>query len=252
MTPDDYASLSRSYLTTLCSVQPNRRTGSPGNREATDFFADTIRRFGYEIDATPFQCLDHVGGECTLTRGDEAFDVHISPYSLGCDVTAELIAVSTVQELESTDVEGKILLMKGAICGEQLMPKHFVFYNPEHHQRIIALLEAGDPAAIITATERRPQQVGALYPFPLIVDGDVHIPSVYCRDSIGELLAGMQGEVFRLRLDAQRIPSSASNVIARLNEGAEDKVVICPHRCLRGQPGGFRQCLGDCRTAAAR
>jgi aminopeptidase YwaD len=226
---DTYASRSQSYLRTLCSVKPNRRTGSSGNRAATDFFADTVRPFGYEIDAAPFDCLDYVRGECALTHDAEAFEVHISPYSLGCDVLAELVTVSAPEELESINCEGKTLLMQGEICSEQLMPKNFVFYNPEHHQRIIALLEDRRPAAIITATEKKPEQVGALYPFPLIVDGDFDIPSVYCRDSVGEDLAGMQGEVFQLRIDARRIPSSATNVIARLNQEADDKVVITAH-----------------------
>jgi aminopeptidase YwaD len=109
------------------------------------------------------------------------------------------------------------------------MPKHFVFYNPEHHQRIIALLESKKPTAIITATERKPEQVGALYPYPLIADGDFDIPSCYCKDSVGEMLAAMQGEVFHLRIDAQRFPSSATNVIARLNQEADDKIVITAH-----------------------
>jgi aminopeptidase YwaD len=43
----DYATKAQFYLKTLCSVKPNRRTGSAGNKEATDFFADTIRLFGY-------------------------------------------------------------------------------------------------------------------------------------------------------------------------------------------------------------
>jgi aminopeptidase YwaD len=226
---DDYASRARLYLETLCGVKPNRRTGSAGNREATDFFADTVRPYGYEIDATPFECLDYIAGRPELTHGEETFQVHVSPYSLGCDVLAELVTVSTPEELESTSCEGKILLMRGAICSEQLMPKNFVFYNPEHHQEIIALLESRKPAGIVTATERKPEQVGALYPFPLIVDGDFDIPSVTCRDTVGDVLATMAGDTFRLRIDANRLPSSATNVVARLNGGAPGKVVIAAH-----------------------
>jgi aminopeptidase YwaD len=148
---------------------------------------------------------------------------------LGCDVLVELVTVSTLEELESTNSEGKILLMRGEICSEQLMPKNFVFYNPEHHQKIISLLESRKPAGIITATERKPEQVGALYPFPLIVDGDFDIPSVYCRDTVGDVLSTMQGDLFRLKIDASRVPSSATNVIARLNGGASRKVVIAAH-----------------------
>jgi aminopeptidase YwaD len=227
--PDDYAAKAQLYLKTLCSVKPNRRTGSSGNREATDFFADTIRPYGYEIYATPFECLDYISGRSVLARDEETFEVYVSPYSLGCDILAELITVSTLEELEGTDCRGKILLMRGAICSEQLMPKNFVFYNPEHHQKMIALLESRKPAGIVTATERKPEQVGALYPFPLIVDGDFDIPSVYCTDSVGEMLTRMQGELFQLRINAQRLPSSATNVIARLNQEADDKIVIAAH-----------------------
>jgi aminopeptidase YwaD len=226
---DDYATKAQYHLTTLCNVKPNRRTGSSGNRDATDFFANTIYRYGYQIDATPFECLDYICGGAVLTQEEEAFEVYVSPYSLGCDVLADLITVSTIEELENTNCAGKILVMRGAICSEQLMPKNFVFYNPEHHQKIIALLESHKPAGIITATERKPEQVGALYPFPLIVDGDFDIPSVYCRDTLGDVLAASQGNSFQLKIGARRLPSSASNVIARLNVGAARKIVLTAH-----------------------
>jgi aminopeptidase YwaD len=229
MSQNDYAEIARNYLQTLCSVQPNRRTGSPGNREATDFFAHTLRPFGYEVDAAPFDCLDYLCHGASLTRQGQAFDVHVNPYSLGCDVTAELAAVSTVEELESIECKGKLLLMRGAICAEQLMPKNFVFYNPDHHQQIIALLERKQPAGIISATERKPDQVGALYPFPLIVDGDFDIPGVHCRDTVGDMLSAQQGQEFHLAIDARRIPSQASNVIGRLNPAAERKIVFTAH-----------------------
>lgn len=229
MSQDNDAAKAHFYLKTLCDVKPNRRTGSSGNRVAADFFADTIRPHGYEIDATPFECLDHVCSGARLTNENNSYEVYASPYTLGCDVLAELVTVSTVEELESANCEGKILLMSGAICSEQLMPKNFVFYNPEHHQKIIALLESRNPVGIITATERKPEQAGALYPFPLIVDGDFDIPSVYCRDTVGNVLAARKGDLFRLKIDADRLPSSATNIIARLNRGSSRKIVITAH-----------------------
>lgn len=225
----DLVTKAQFYLETLCSVKPNRRTGSSGNREATDFFKETIRPFGYDVDAAPFACLDYISAGAILKNDEESFEIHPSPYSLGCDVFAEPVVVTTVDELESANCQGKILLMKGEICSEQLMPKNFVFYNPEHHQKIIALLESRQPAVIITATERKPEQVGALYPFPLIVDGDFDIPNVYCKDTIGEALAAHQGESFQLRIDGRRIPSVGTNVIARLHPGASRKIVLTAH-----------------------
>ncbi|MFN2222892.1 MAG: Zn-dependent exopeptidase M28, partial [Candidatus Promineifilaceae bacterium] len=154
MNSESYTRKADTYLDTLCGVQPNRRTGSSGNRWATDFFATTIGTFGYEVDATFFETLDHVNEGAGLTIGADDFEVFTSPYSLGCDVNAGLVAVSTVAELEDAHCEAQILLMHGPICAEQLMPKNFVFYNPEHHHQLIALLESKRPAAIITATER--------------------------------------------------------------------------------------------------
>jgi len=109
------------------------------------------------------------------------------------------------------------------------MPKNFVFYNPEHHQKIIALLESRKPAGIVTATERKPDQVGALYPFPLIVDGDFDIPSVYCKDTVGDMLAGLGGEALQLKIDARRLPSSASNVIASTDHKGGKRIVVTAH-----------------------
>lgn len=139
------------------------------------------------------------------------------------------MVVSTVEELRVANFEGKLFLLKGEMCQEQLMPKNFVFYNPKHHQQIIAMLETLKQVAIITATTRNPELVGALYPFPLIVDGDFDIPNVYCKETVGDTLADLEGEVLHLKVDSQRIPSSAFNVIARTHSQSDKKVVITAH-----------------------
>jgi len=224
-----YVSKATTYLQTLCSVEPNRRTGSAGNRAAADFFAKLVAEFGYDVDTKPFDCLDYIGGRSTLESKESAFEILTSPYSLGCDIVSRIVAVSTMVELESSSCEGKILLMHGEICDEQLMPKNFVFYNPEHHQKTIALLEQKRPAAILTATKRNPEMVGALYPFPLIIDGDFNIPVAYCMDSVGDQILSDLSSPFQLVIDSQRIESSANNIIARKNLEATTKIVITAH-----------------------
>ncbi len=226
---DHYFEKASKYLNVFCDVKPNRRTGSLGNRESTDFFEKTIREYGYDIDAASFATLDYVCHSATLTHGDINYEVYASPYSLRCDISAEIITVSTVEELENTNCEGKILLLRGTICDEQLMPKNFVFYNPEHHKKIISLLEDLKPEGIITATKKNPELVGALDPFPLFVDGDFNIPSVYCRDAVADDLAKLPNISIRLKIDARRIPSSAANVMASLNRGKAGKIVITAH-----------------------
>ncbi|MFC1954717.1 M28 family metallopeptidase [Chloroflexota bacterium] len=217
------------YLNTLCSVKPNRRTGSPGNRAATDFFAATVEKWDYTIDTTPFPCLDYESGKISLVCENRVYEVLNSQFSPRCDVTAQLVTVSTVEELENCRCKGKFLLMNGAICTEQLMPKNFVFYNPDHHKRIYTLLEEKQPEAIITATEKNPELVGALYPFPLFEDGDFDIPSVYCTDAVGKEIAVETEEQFHLIIEARRIQSTACNVIAMKNQAAPQKIIVCAH-----------------------
>ncbi len=245
MNTNDYSTKAKDYLNTLCSVTPNRRVGSLGNRAATDFFAQKVSSWGYLIDATPFNCLDYESKEPSLTYKDKPFAVKISPYSLGCDAHAELVVASTINELETCDCHGKILLLRGEICAEQLMPKNFVFYNPDHHKRIYALLEEKQPKAIITATSKNPQMVGNIYPFPLINDGDFDIPSVYCTDIVGEEIAANAGQTFKLKVEAKRIPTSAYNVIARINPQAQNKITICGHiDAVEGSPGASDNASG--------
>jgi aminopeptidase YwaD len=52
----------------------------------------------------------------------------------------------------------------------------------------------------------------------LIVDGDFNIPSVYCTDIVGKEIAAHSGDMFKLVIQAERIPSTTSDVIARINK----------------------------------
>ncbi|MCI0478861.1 MAG: hypothetical protein L0Y55_21675, partial [Anaerolineales bacterium] len=167
------------YLQKLCVEIPSRRVGSPGNRAATDFFAQRVASFGFRVECPTFDCIDWKCDGVRLSANGAAFDALASPYSLGCRVTAPLVVVSTIQDLESAELFGKVVLLRGEIAKEQLMPKNFSFYNPDEHKRIVALLETKKPRAIIAATTHNPDLVGAMYPFPLIEDGDFDIPSVF-------------------------------------------------------------------------
>jgi len=216
------------YLAKLTVDISSRRVGSPGNRAATDFFAETVAAFGFDTDSPQFECIDWEQSGATLTVGGGSFAVQASPYSLGGQFTGPLVAAATVAQLEAVDAAGKILLLTGDLTQEQLMPKKFPFYNPEHHQHIISLLEAKKPAAIAAATARNPEIAGGLYPFPLIEDGDFDIPSVFMTEEEGARLAKHVGRSVRLNSTARRIPSTGCNVIARKGGGGR-RLVVCAH-----------------------
>ena len=131
MTHSELEDKAGAYLDKLCRQITTRQVGSAGNREATDFFHSVISNFGFKTSVQPFNCIDMRCGEICLSAGEQPFAAYISPYSLGCQVRAELVAASTMQELETLEAAGKLLLLHGELTREQLMPKNFVFYNPE-------------------------------------------------------------------------------------------------------------------------
>jgi aminopeptidase YwaD len=229
MHKNEFYQKAKSYLNKLCNLIPNRRLGSIGNKLATNFFADTIKTWNYQIDTTEFECLDYQAKSPKLTQGEISYPIFVSPYSLACRTMKKLVVASTISELEKINCKDKILLLKGKICEEQLMPKNFVFYNPDHHKKIIKLLETKKPKAIITATSKKPQLVGALYPFPLINDGDFNIPSIYCTDVVGKQISFQKNKVFNLQIDSKRILTTASNVVATKKTDAKHKITLCAH-----------------------
>lgn len=220
---------SAEWLRALCSFGKDRRVGSDANKQSTDYVKSLFEKWGYAVDTTPFDCIDYDFGTPLFTAGGEKFDVKTGPFSMPCDIETELVPVATVAELEAADCRGKILLLHGEIAGEQLMPKNFVFYNPDHHKQRIALIESKQPAGIVSATGKHPETAGSVYPFPLIEDGDFDIPNVFCKDIYADAILARKGEKFRLRIDGKRIPSTACNVIIRKNPEAPGRVVVTAH-----------------------
>ena len=197
---------------------------------ATRFFADTIAEFGFSVETPAFDCMDWVDQGATLkAEGGDTFEVFSSPYTLPCEVRAPLVVARTLEELKACQPENALLLLAGEITREQLMPKHFPFYNPEHHQEVYKWLESKAPLAIITATSRNPELAGVMYPFPMIEDGDFDIPSVYMKDVAGEQLATLAGQEIALSIHSKRIPSTGHNVIGRKGQDVRTRVVLCAH-----------------------
>jgi aminopeptidase YwaD len=234
-------------LQTLCVTIDSRRVGSPGNRAATDLFAHRMAAAGFAVETPEFDCIDWSDGGAQLTLDGDKWEVLASPYSLGCEVSAPLSVVTTIEDLAAADLTGRIVLLHGDIAAEPLMPKNFPFYNPDAHRRIYQLLEAGRPHAIIAATSRNPAMMGGVYPFPMFEDGDFDIPSVYMTDEAGRRLAAFAGHEVTLVSHAKRIPARGCNVIACKGDPAEQRVVLCAHIDARiGTPGAGDNASGVC------
>jgi len=238
----------KKYLNFLCLELPTRQMGSPGNQAATEFLARKLAGFGFQIECPEFQCIDWVTEGANLTVGNVEFDVFSSPYSLGCAASGELVVVNSLDELQNAAPHGdaressikQILVVRGELAKEQLMPKNFPFVNPPEHQHIIQLLEMIKPQAIVVATSRNPEMAGAVYPSPLIEDGDFDIPSVFMSAEEGSRLAEQAGKIGTLVSHARRLPSKGCIVTSRKGPVQCLRIVFCAHIDTKiGTPGAL-------------
>jgi aminopeptidase YwaD len=228
------------YLDRLCNQIPNRRVGSEGNRLATTFFAETIKPFGFDVDCPEFECIDWQSEGAIVLANGASYSAQVSPYSLGIQARAPLVTACSAADLNALELSNKILLMSGELTKEQFLPKNFPFFQVEEQQRIIQLLEAKKPLAIITATTRNPEMAGALYPFPVFEDGDFNIPSAFLTEEQGNQLAKYEGQQISLEIKANRLAARACNVVAHKGSNANERVVLFAHIDAKvGTPGAL-------------
>jgi aminopeptidase YwaD len=245
MKQEQILSKAKVHLRALCTEITDRSVGSRGNREATGYFRDQLKFQGWQVEETPLEVMDWKSDGASLQCGGQEFEVNSSPYSVGCNVQGELTAVSSLKQLQEKDLKGKIVLLHDGIAQEQIMPKNFVFYNPEEHQQIVAALEKSDVAAIVCATGHNPALAGGVYPFPMFEDGDFDIPSVFMKDTEGERLLDYAGKIVHLQSRATRIPETAFNVIGSKPGKEKQRIVITAHiDAKQGSPGAIDNATG--------
>ncbi|MDI6694969.1 MAG: M28 family peptidase [Anaerolineales bacterium] len=200
-----------------------RPVGSAQNRAAQQYIAEVFTSAGFEVELQPFECINWQFDSASLTLNGEPLAFTPDLYTLPCDVSGPFARLGSLGELEASHLQGRFAVLEGELAKEPLMPKNFVFWNPEEHQTIIRLLEEKRPLAVLAIS---PQETH--YP-PVFEDGDFALPSVTLPVSAGERLAqSPQGEL-HLRIDCRRYPSSGANVIARRAGQKAGKIVVCAH-----------------------
>lgn len=237
--------IGETHLHKLCVDITNRYVGSPGNILAAEYVEDQLQKLGWSTDRQNFDAFDWHSDGATLVIGDRKMDVSSSPYALGCDVSGHLSIASNMAELEKIDASGRILVIKDELAKEQLMPKGFVFYNPEYHKKTIALLENSRAEAIIFLVSKSGFHEGGEYPFPIIEDGDFNIPSVFLAEEAGAELMKLSEEKVRLVSEATRTPSRGFNVIGTKGHGGQKRIVLTAHiDSKKGSPGAIDNATG--------
>lgn len=217
------------WMELLCADPNGRSVGTAVNRQASELFIAVAKACGAQVRMEEFDCLDFEPGEVELSCGDISFPALASPFSHPCDLEAELVEASTTEQLYGMDIAGKLLLLHGEIAAGQIMPKNFVFYNPEEHQRLVRYLESSGVAAVISASPPMPELNAAVYPCPMFEDGDLQFPSVYMSQEEGEHLLTWVGKSLRLRSSARRIPARAIHAVAEYGPPDGRTILLCAH-----------------------
>ncbi len=234
-----------SFLKALCSDNIDRPVGSTGNKRAANIVKEELEFLGWNVETSEFDVIDWKQSGAKLNVNGSELNVFVSPYSTGCSVKAPLAIAESISDLEKNDYKDSVVLLKGEIAQEQLMPKNFVFYNPEHHKKIISLLENSGARALVCATGKDAALAGGVYPFPLIEDGDFDIPSVFTTEEEGHKLAEHAGHEVTLTSCSERIDSTACNVVARKGNPNKERIIITAHiDSKKGSPGALDNASG--------
>lgn len=226
------------HLAALTRWPAGRPVGSPANHEAEDHIAAALGAAGYEIERQAFDCVDWRLEGVELWADGLALPVVANPYSPAADVSAPVVAAATYAELAAADLAGRIAVLHGALTAEALFPRNYPFFTVEEHVRLIDLLLARRPAAVVMVSH------AAENPAPLIEDGDFALPSVTVPAGVGQALRRAAGPV-TLRLSSSRQPGRAANVIGRRAAPARHKLLLCAHFDTKpGTPGALDNAAG--------
>ena len=88
-----------------------RPTGSAANRSAENYIRQVFVRNNIQVELQTFDCIDWQKDETTLSVGATEVYVEPSPYSLPCDVQADIEIIKNISQLENADLSGKIAVL---------------------------------------------------------------------------------------------------------------------------------------------
>jgi len=235
----------KEHLSYLCGSIENRCVGSTGNLTATKYFKEQLEANDWQTEHQVFDAFDWESEYASIETDKIKLNAFSTPYSESCSLEAEFAVVSTVEELKQISAQNKILVVKGELAKEQLMPKNFIFYNPDHHKTIISLFETSGAEALIFIVNKSGVYEGGEYPFPIIEDGDFKIPSVYISEETGEQLLNHLSEKIRVISQTNITPSEACNIIGRKGDNSAKKITITAHiDAKKGSPGAIDNATG--------
>ncbi|HOX33814.1 MAG TPA: M28 family peptidase [Spirochaetales bacterium] len=188
-----------------------RPVGSAAGARAEAYVEAALAVAGFETARAEYPCVDWRPGSCRLGSGGEELPASANPYSPPVRASGPALPVSSLEELEDAEIEGAMLVLGPELCGFPIMPKLFEYYNPEEHRRLVSLIEAGKPAAVLAVS---PHARGVWNVFN---DPDLGVASATVPSTAAPRLA--RGSRLELEIEAEARPSRAATVSGLLRRG---------------------------------
>jgi aminopeptidase YwaD len=213
----------------LAKIAKPRPAGTVRNYEITDYIGSYLENLGYSTKKVPFSCKVWESKESFLAIDGNKLTLQVNPYSEAFSGIRKAIIVRTYEQLRRVECEDKILFLTGDLAQESLQPKDYPFYYPDEHKAIIDCLEAKKPGAIIAITEGT--SMSGLKPFPIIEDGNFHIPVASLEKAIfSEIEDKVSEKMVELSVVSHNDISTAYQLIAS-KKVADPKgtILICAH-----------------------
>ena len=213
----------------LSKIAKPRPTGTVQNREITDFIEVYLKNLGYRTNKIPFSCKVWKSKESFLKFDQNQLALHVSPYSEPFLGTRKSVVVRNMEELEAAVCEDRILFLTEDLTQEPLQPKDYPFYYPDEHKAIIDCLEAKNPSAVIAVTGET--VMSGLKPFPLIEDGNFHIPIASLdKDSFAVIKDKISEKETEVSIVSHNDTATAYQLIASKRVAdSKGTIVICAH-----------------------
>lgn len=112
---DYLTSEANKHLQNFCGTITERAVGTKGNREATKYFSEYLKKRDFKIDALKFDCMDWKTEGAKLIIENKESVIQPSPYTVPYKGTAELVVISEKFELKEKNLKGKIGLLMGML-----------------------------------------------------------------------------------------------------------------------------------------
>ncbi|KAE9630692.1 M28 family peptidase [Defluviitalea raffinosedens] len=213
----------------LAKIAKTRPVGTAQNQEITDYIHSYLQSLGYTTKKVPFSCKVWESNESFLVVEGNKIVLQASPFSEPFTGTRKAIVVRNLEELERAECVDKILFLTEDLAKESLQPKDYPFYYPDEHKAIIDCLEAKKPDAIIAITGET--NMSGLKPFPLIEDGNFHIP-VANLDK--EIFAGIEDKVIGHEIELSivsnnNIATAYQLIASKTVANPKGTILICAH-----------------------